>query len=295
MPYARYRRTYGRRRTRRRNYRRAPLAPKLTTAGPVSNLRYFDLYSDFFPKAFEASDQFQWTVDDYYKWAVYRTPAGAPAARSTDIWQSMLPMEIGTGYGTIREQNYKLHSFHCRFRISEFGQEGSIPDVDGTVVGSNLRPSDAVRIVLFFDTAGFGTVMPSADPTALFGSFASNNMKRDLEFKDLFRDADRFKIVADKRISLSNGLTSFRKEPGAGIVNDTAYFVSFGYHRYVDFHWKAPRPVLVRVNDTLNASTSVGNLQLYCACIHVQPKAAGNSLTFLPHVAGAARVVFSNV
>lgn len=286
MPYARYRRTYGRRRTRRRPRQ---IRGKLSTAGPVSNLRYYDIFGSWFPKDWTNSTGF--SPDDYYDWTKFTASTGSLLTRPVAIQQTMLPMSVGTGYGTIREQNYKLHAVHTRFRLSEFGRT-SVMSNPGTQSTDNVRPSNAVRIVLFFDTAGYGSVVTESDPTALFGNYNDTGWPRDLCFKELFRDAERFKIIADKRISLPNRLVGPFQRPGE---TNLLYFNSDGYHRYVDFHWKAPRPVLVRVNDVENAATSVGNLQLYCCAVQVLAWQPGSAMEYKPQILGATRVVFSNV
>lgn len=292
MPYRRYG-AYGRTR-RRRSYTRGlgryRQRGQLRTAGAVvSSARYYDIYADAVVIRQLTTANNVLTSGSYTDWKVQTNNDGAAFSRGPAIWKTMLPMSVGTGYGFIREQTYKLHGFHARFNfaIQPDWFPVTAPQNPAT---TGMSGAFAVRLILFFDTAGFGTVMPDAAPSDLLGSQASTLMDAIVQPKNMFTDATRFKIVADKRFVMKPRIAAYKRTP----ASDVDDFVCFGDRRLIDVVWRAPRPVLVRVNDVNNTSTSVGNLQLYCAVFQdvVEPVAFPN--VFPISYTSSCRTFFSN-
>lgn len=292
MPYRKYG-GYGRSR-RRRSYtprlRRYRQSGSLRTAGSiVSSARYYDLYTNRAVFRRSALSSNLLTADAYTDWTVAIGPDGATLPRLTAIQKTMLPMEIGTGYGTAREQTYKLHGFHARFNFRVMPDMAPITSPQNPAT-TGMSGAFGCRLILYFDTSGFGTIQPNTSPADLLGNQVSTQIDPIVQPKNMFFDATRFKIVADKRFVLKPRVQPY-KDPADPLVDN---FMCFGDRRLIDVHWRAPRPVLVRVNDLSNSATSVGNLQLYCAVFQDEAEVPTFPDIFPVSYTSSCRIFFSN-
>lgn len=203
----------------------------------------------------------------------YVNSSGSSAAYTDS---ALIPSAVGSGYGQVNGNRYKLKKIRVRGSISKASAS------DQADAGNSVD----FRLMLIMDTQPNGSQAQGEDVMADFGAAASNLYS----FKNTSSSSGRFRILKDKFMTLDVTNSQLDNALSTGTPQGSSYTGSWAYNtKFFSFQYSPRSPIQVNIKSG-NATPTVAGLESCNIFLLLAGTAAGAAQAVV--IRGASRAYY---